>query len=62
MGSIANLSIPTAEHYLPLLYILGMKEEDEPLCWFNEQVTMGSISMRSLILGCGNTGLNVLDE
>ncbi|MBU6324359.1 MAG: 4,5-DOPA dioxygenase extradiol [Bacteroidetes bacterium] len=62
MGSIASLSIPTAEHYLPLLYILGMKEEQEPLCWFNEQVTMGSISMRSLILGCGNTGLNVLDE
>ena len=50
-GMVAQLSIPTAEHYLPLLYILGLKEESEPLCWFNEQVTMGSISMRSLMIG-----------
>jgi 4,5-DOPA dioxygenase extradiol len=50
-GLMAQLSIPTAEHYLPLLYVLGLKEESEPLCWFNEQVTMGSISMRSLMIG-----------
>jgi len=51
MGSIASLAVPTAEHYLPLLYILGLREKSESLCWFNEQVTMGSISMRSLMLG-----------
>jgi 4,5-DOPA dioxygenase extradiol len=50
-GTAARLSIPTAEHYLPLLYVLGLKDADEPFCWFNEHVTMGSISMRSLLIG-----------
>jgi len=50
-GTAARLSVPTSEHYLPLLYVLGLKEAEEPFCWFNEQVTMGSISMRSLLIG-----------
>jgi 4,5-DOPA dioxygenase extradiol len=46
----AGLSIPTPEHYLPLLYSLAQQESDEHVTFFNERVDMGSISMRSLLI------------
>ncbi|MGH8051989.1 MAG: 4,5-DOPA dioxygenase extradiol [Arenimonas sp.] len=49
-GEMAALSIPTAEHYLPLLYVLAQQQDDENLTFFNEDV-MSSISMRSLQIG-----------
>ncbi len=50
-GKIATLSIPTNEHYLPLLYTLALQEKNEPLSFFNERTHMGSISMRSVKIG-----------
>lgn len=44
----ARLSIPTLEHYLPLLYILGASEPDDELSFDYEGVQNASISMRSL--------------
>ncbi len=46
----AALAIPTNEHYLPLLYILAMQDPSDTLNFFCDAVTLGSISMRSLIL------------
>lgn len=50
LGTAAQLSIPTPEHYLPLLYILGLQEEQECVTFFNEEMAFGSGSMRSLII------------
>jgi len=50
-GKAFQLSIPTPEHYLPLLYTLALKEEKEPLSLFNDQLMMGSIAMTSLRIG-----------
>jgi 4,5-DOPA dioxygenase extradiol len=50
-GQAFQLSIPTAEHYLPLLYVLGLKDRKEPVCLFNDRTVMGSISMTSLKIG-----------
>lgn len=50
LGKAAQLSIPTPEHYLPLLYILGLQEEQECVTFFNEEMAFGSGSMRSLII------------
>jgi len=47
----ARLAVPTAEHFLPLLYVLGSAGRDEPLAFFAEGVTLGSMSMRSLVVG-----------
>jgi 4,5-DOPA dioxygenase extradiol len=51
LGEAARLSIPTPEHYLPLLYVLGARKPEEPLMFFNEGVTLNSISMRSVKFG-----------
>ena len=42
----ARLAIPTEEHYLPLLYVLGAMEPGEGVSFFNGRVTLGSVSMR----------------
>lgn len=51
LGKDALLSIPTPEHYLPLLYMLGLKRRDEEILFFNEYAVMGSLSMTSLKIG-----------
>lgn len=51
LGDSARLAIPTNEHYLPLLYTLALQEPGEKVSFFNEQVTMGSISMRGVQIG-----------
>ena len=47
LGKAAMLSVPTAEHYLPMLYVLGLKEEKEQITFFNDKTVMGSVSMTS---------------
>jgi 4,5-DOPA dioxygenase extradiol len=47
----AALAIPTPEHFLPLLYILGAKQANEPVRLFNDKLVMGSLSMTSLYVG-----------
>jgi 4,5-DOPA dioxygenase extradiol len=50
LGENAIQAIPSVEHYLPLLYILGLTNPNSKIDFFCEEVTMGSISMRSLIV------------
>ncbi|RED98915.1 4,5-DOPA dioxygenase extradiol [Marinoscillum furvescens DSM 4134] len=47
----ARLAIPTPEHYLPLLYALALQQKDEPVSFFNETIEMGSMAMRSFVIG-----------
>ena len=51
LGEAARLSIPTNEHYLPLLYILALQQPGEAVSFFAEGLPLGSISMRSLRIG-----------
>lgn len=46
----AALSIPTREHYLPLLYALALQDKAEKITFFNESILMGSMSMRSFVV------------
>ncbi|MGN6153457.1 MAG: 4,5-DOPA dioxygenase extradiol [Lysobacteraceae bacterium] len=50
LGEDARLSIPTPEHYLPLLYALALARDGDALRCFNDDVT-GSLSMTSLLIG-----------
>jgi len=48
IGRDALLSIPTPDHYLPLLYILGAAREDDTISFPVEGVDGGSISMLAI--------------
>jgi len=51
LGRDALLSIPTPEHYLPLVYVIAQRREDEPISFPVEGVDGGSISMLSIQIG-----------
>lgn len=50
LGKSALLSIPTNDHYLPMLYILGLKNKGEHVSYLYESMEMGSLSMRSFLI------------
>jgi 4,5-DOPA dioxygenase extradiol len=43
-----QLAIPTPDHYLPLIYTLGLKDKSEELSLFNDKLVAGSLSMTSV--------------
>jgi len=51
LGREALLSIPTPDHYLPLLYVLGARQTGEAITFPVEGVDGGSISMLSVRVG-----------
>lgn len=46
-----KLSVPTPEHYLPLLYVLGAAGKEEKVKFLFDAIHHSSISMRSIIIG-----------
>ncbi len=50
-GKAFELAIPTPEHYLPLLYVLSLKEENEDVKLFNDKAVAGSLTMTSVKIG-----------
>jgi 4,5-DOPA dioxygenase extradiol len=50
-GKSFDLAIPTPEHYLPLLYTLALKEENEAVSLFNDKAVAGSLTMTSVRIG-----------
>ncbi len=48
-GNAATLSVPTDEHYLPLLYIVAMRHAEDQMRFLTESFDMGSLSMLSVI-------------
>lgn len=50
LGKEIELAVPTPEHYLPLLYVLALKEKNENITFFNDKIVLGSISMTSIVI------------
>jgi 4,5-DOPA dioxygenase extradiol len=51
LGDDAHLSIPTPDHYLPLLYVLGLRNEEDSVSFPVEGVDGGSVSMLAVRIG-----------
>jgi 4,5-DOPA dioxygenase extradiol len=51
MGQEALLSVPTPDHYLPLLYVLGARQKDEQATFPVEGIDGGSVSMLTVKIG-----------
>lgn len=50
-GTAIQYAVPTPDHYLPLVYTLGLKEPSESLVLFNDELIGGSLSMTSVRIG-----------
>lgn len=51
LGKSVRLAVPTPEHFLPLLYVLALKEKGERVRYFNDKPVAGSLSMTSVVIG-----------
>ncbi len=51
LGREALMAIPTPEHYIPLLYVLGLKGKNEKIRFFNDKAVGGSLTMTSVKIG-----------
>lgn len=47
----SRLAIPTPEHFLPLLYALGLRTDKDAVSIFNDKAVAGSITMTSVKIG-----------
>ncbi|SHG61168.1 4,5-DOPA dioxygenase extradiol [Chryseobacterium sp. OV279] len=50
-GTFLQYAVPTPDHYLPLIYSLGLKDKAENLSLFNDELIGGSLSMTSIRIG-----------
>ena len=51
LGKEAMLAIPTPEHYLPLIYALGLINDKDDVSFFNDKAVGGSLTMTSVKFG-----------
>ena len=51
LRSAAKLAVPTPDHYYPLIYTLGLKEEKDSISFFNDKPVAGSLTMTSVKFG-----------
>lgn len=48
LGKAMQLAVPTPDHYLPLIYTLGLQQNNEQVELFNDKLQAGSLSMTSV--------------
>jgi 4,5-DOPA dioxygenase extradiol len=51
LGEDARLSVPTPEHYLPLLYVIAQQDQGETISLAIDGIELGSIGMLTAVVG-----------
>lgn len=51
LNKAAKLAIPTPDHYYPLLYNLGLQDNNDSISFFNDKLVGGSLNMTSVKIG-----------
>jgi 4,5-DOPA dioxygenase extradiol len=51
LGEEALYAVPTLDHYLPMIYAIGLKRKGDPLTFIHEGFQNGSVSMRAFQIG-----------
>lgn len=51
LGEDARLSVPTPDHYLPLLYVIAQQDQGETISLAMDGIELGSIGMLTAVVG-----------
>jgi 4,5-DOPA dioxygenase extradiol len=51
LGKEALYAVPTQDHYLPMIYAIGLQQKNDPLRFIYEGFQHGSVSMRAFQIG-----------
>lgn len=51
LGKAAHLSVPTPDHYWPMLYALALRRKNDNISFPVNGISNGSISMRAILFG-----------
>jgi 4,5-DOPA dioxygenase extradiol len=51
LNKAAKLAVPTPDHYYPLLYTLGLQDNNDSISFFNDKLVGGSLNMTSVKIG-----------
>jgi len=51
IGTAGKLAVPTTDHYIPMLYTLGLADGKEEIRQVYESVEYGGLSMRTFLVG-----------
>jgi len=51
MGTVATHAHPSYDHFLPLLYCLGLKTDQDQIRTFSDNFQWPAVSMRSIVIG-----------
>lgn len=51
ISSTSNYAVPTDDHYRPMLASLALLDSNEQVEFFNTEIDLGSVSMRSFVSG-----------
>jgi 4,5-DOPA dioxygenase extradiol len=46
-----SLAIPTLDHYIPLIYSVGLSDKEDEISFFNDKAVAGSLTMTSVQFG-----------
>ena len=49
LGKDAELAVPSDEHFLPLIYFMGLRNKNEGVKFFNQKIVGGSLSMTCVL-------------
>ena len=49
LGQVANLAVPTPDHFYPFLYSLGAITEEDKVSVYNKSPVLGSLTMTSYV-------------
>ena len=51
LGKNAAFAVPTQDHYLPMIYAIGLQRKEDELQFIHEGFQHGSVSMRAFKFG-----------
>lgn len=51
LGKEAFYAVPTQDHYLPMIYVIGLQKKEDTLKFIHEGFQNGSVSMRAFQIG-----------